>query len=142
MSAESSASGWLAIGRGARIARDAISIRAETSGGPGGQHANRARTRIVATLHLADVTSLRPNDRARLVEELGPVVRSSASRFRSQGQNRDAALEQMRLRLAAALIPPETRRATRPTTASRIRRVDDKRARGRQKRIRQSAEDD
>ena len=133
---------WLKIGTRARIPVEAITIRAETSGGPGGQHANRAKTKIVVSLRVEEATTLDPAARERLTNVLGPVVRSSASRFRSQAQNREAALEQLRLRLASALSEPEVRRPTRATRASRIRRIEEKRARGRQKQSRRSTDDD
>ena len=132
----------LEIGPGLRIPLEVIDVRAETSGGPGGQHANRSRTKIVVTLRLDRVASLDPESRDRVVGALGPVVRSTASRFRSQAQNREAALEQLRQRLAAALAEPEFRRPTRATRASRIRRLEDKRARGRQKQSRRTRDDE
>ena len=141
MTAESGGE-WLEVGPRARIPLEVITVRAETSGGPGGQHANRARTKIVVTLRVEEVTTLDPAARERLVGVLGPVVRSSASRFRSQSQNREAALEQLRLRLAAALSQPEVRRPTRATRASRVRRIEEKRARGRQKQSRRTTDDD
>ncbi len=133
---------WLDVAPGVRVPLALIAVRAETSGGPGGQHANRARTKIVVTLHLQRVTTLDPEALERVVNVLGPVVRSSASRFRSQSQNREAALEQLRRRLASALSEPELRRPTRATKASRVRRIEEKRARGRQKQSRRIADDD
>jgi ribosome-associated protein len=67
------------------------------------------------------------------MESLGSVVRSSASRFRSQGQNRQAALDQLAGKLATALAPRTPRRATKPTKGSTVRRVDEKKSRGRLK---------
>jgi ribosome-associated protein len=72
-------------------------------------------------------------DKQRVSDILGPVVRSSASRFRSQRQNRAAALEQLAEKLATALAPRTPRRATKPTKGAKIRRVDEKKARGRLK---------
>lgn len=132
----------LDVGNGVHIPLDVIDVRAETSGGPGGQHANRAKTKIVVTLRVERVTSLDAEARERVIGVLGPVVRSSASRFRSQAQNRAAALEQLRLRLAAALSEPEIRRPTRATRASRVRRIEEKRARGRQKQSRRTTDDE
>ena len=137
-----SAGEWLEIGPGTRVPLELVTVRAETSGGPGGQHANRARTKIVVSLRLDRLTALDAESRDRLIEALGPVVRSSASRFRSQAQNRDAALEQLRLRLEAALVEPEVRRPTRATRSSQRRRLDDKRARGRQKQRRRALDDE
>lgn len=122
--------GSLAIRSRVTIPADEIELRVTTSGGPGGQHANRSLTRVVASLRLDESTSLSPGDRERLRVHYGPVVRSSAGRFRSQGQNRQAALEQLAEKLATALAPVKARRATKPTKGSTIRRVEQKKARG------------
>ncbi len=122
--------GELVIAPGVAIPASEIDLRVTTSGGPGGQHANRALTRVVASVDVAASRALTPTQRDRLVGALGPVVRSSAGRFRSQSQNRAAACEQLAARLARALATPPPRRATRPSAASRRRRVDEKRERG------------
>jgi ribosome-associated protein len=121
---------------------DEIELRATTSGGPGGQHANRSLTRVVATFRVASSSVLNDEQKERVEEAYGSVVRSSASRFRSQRQNRDAALEQLAQKLATALTPPTPRRATKPTTGAKRRRVDEKKARGRLKEQRRRPFDD
>ncbi len=115
------------------IPSDEILLRVTTSGGPGGQHANRSLTRVVASFHVLDSSVLSEGDKQRVADTLGSVVRSSASRFRSQGQNRTAAIEQLGEKLATALAPRTPRRATKPSRGAKIRRVDDKKARGRLK---------
>jgi len=124
------------------IPSDEVVLRVTTSGGPGGQHANRSLTRVVASFHVSDSAVLSNADRELLLEKVGPVVRTSASRFRSQGQNRAAALEQLTQKIAVALTRPAPRRATKPTRGSKIRRVDDKKARGRVKEHRRRPSDD
>ncbi|MGA2294626.1 MAG: alternative ribosome rescue aminoacyl-tRNA hydrolase ArfB [Acidimicrobiales bacterium] len=119
-----------------------VELRVTTSGGPGGQHANRSLTRVVASFRVADSMVLSESDRDLLLEKVGPVVRSSASRFRSQGMNRTAALEQLAARIAVALSRPTPRRATKPTRSSKARRVDEKKARGRLKVQRRRPDDD
>ena len=115
------------------IPADEIELRVTTSGGPGGQHANRSLTRVVASFRVEESTTLSDADKQRVVDSLGTVVRSSASRFRSQGQNRTAALAQLAEKLAVALAPRTPRRATKPTKSAKVRRVDEKKARGRLK---------
>jgi ribosome-associated protein len=115
------------------IPSDEITLRVTTSGGPGGQHANRSLTRVVASFDVNESLVLSNADRALLLEKVGPVVRTSASRFRSQGQNRSAALEQLAGKIAVALTRAPPRRATKPTKGSKVRRVDDKKARSRVK---------
>jgi ribosome-associated protein len=124
------------------IPSDEIVLRVTTSGGPGGQHANRSLTRVVASFHVIDSAVLSNADRELLIEKVGPVVRASASRFRSQGQNRGAALEQLTQKIAVALTRQAPRRATKPTKGSKIRRVDDKKARSRVKEQRRRPSDD
>lgn len=104
------------------------------SGGPGGQHANTANTKVELRFDVAGSPSLGPRQRARLLERFGPVVRVTASERRSQMQNRDLALERLRVRLAEGLRVQRSRRATMPTRAARARRVDAKRHRGEVKR--------
>ena len=124
------------------IPADEVNLRVTTSGGPGGQHANRSLTRVVASFDVEGSAALGDADRARLLDTVGPVVRSSASRFRSQGRNREAALEQLVTKIAAALARPTPRRATKPTRSSKVRRVDEKKARGRLKEQRRATSDD
>ena len=124
------------------IGAEEVSLRVTTSGGPGGQHANRSLTKVVASFHVATSTSLSESERAQLLDSVGAVVRSSASRFRSQSQNRSAALEQLSVRIARALVRETPRRPTRPTRASRERRVDEKKLRSRTKEQRRPPRED
>jgi len=134
--------GSLSISRRLHIPADEITVRATTSGGPGGQHANRSLTRVVVVFDVAASSALSSVEKARVEAMLGPVVRSSASRFRSQRQNRVAALDQLGAKLAAALAPTTPRRATKPTKAAKERRIDDKKARGRLKVQRRRPDED
>ncbi|NNN00928.1 MAG: aminoacyl-tRNA hydrolase [Acidimicrobiaceae bacterium] len=125
--------GSLHINARVDIPVEQVVLRVTTSGGPGGQHANRSLTRVIASVRVDNLTSLTPHEAAMLTDSIGPVVRSSAGRFRSQGQNREAALEQLAAKIALAIERPTPRRATRPTKGSKVRRVDEKKARGRVK---------
>lgn len=126
----------LRITRSCAIAVDELEWRFTASGGPGGQHANTANTKVEVRLDLASSPSLDERQRARLVEALGPVVRVVASDRRSQAQNRELALERLKERLAGALVVRKHRVGTRPTASSRRVRVDTKRRRGDVKRAR------
>lgn len=119
-----------------------VQLRVTTSGGPGGQHANRALTRVIATFDVTASNVLSESDRALLLEKAGTVVRSSSSRFRAQSQNRAAALEHLAEKIAAGLIRQTPRRPSRPTRASKVRRVDEKKARSRVKEQRRRPSDD
>lgn len=124
------------------IGTDEVELRVTTSGGPGGQHANRSLTKVVATFHVTNSTSLSEAERAQLLEAVGTVVRSSASRFRSQTQNRSAALDQLAARIALGLVREAPRRPTRPTRASRERRIDEKKLRAKTKERRRRPTED
>jgi ribosome-associated protein len=118
------------------IPLDEVEWRVDTPGGPGGQHANRARTRVEVSFDVAASPSLSEHQRARLRDKLGDVVRAAAGDERSQARNRALALERLRGTLAMALRPERPRRPTRPTAGSRARRLTDKRRRSEIKRSR------
>ncbi|MGH9151494.1 MAG: aminoacyl-tRNA hydrolase, partial [Acidimicrobiales bacterium] len=92
------------------IPLEELEWRFSRSGGPGGQHANTADTRVEVRFDVAGSASLGPRQRARLVERLGPSVRVVASDSRSQARNRELALERLRSRLAEGLRVEPPRR--------------------------------
>jgi ribosome-associated protein len=126
----------LPIGRGAAVPLAEIELRTSRSSGPGGQHANVTASRVEAVFDVDASRSLDDDQKRRISARLGPVVRTVAQDTRSQTRNRALALERMRARLESALIVPKKRRATRPTGASRRRRLETKRRRGDVKRMR------
>lgn len=119
-----------------RIPLDEIDVRYETSGGAGGQHANRSHTRVELSFDVAASAVLTDAQRERIVTKLGPVVRAGAADSRSQARNRDLALERLAGKVAAALHVDPVRRPTRPTKASVRRRLDAKRQAGERKALR------
>jgi ribosome-associated protein len=131
----------LVVSRSCRIPLDELEWRFTGSGGPGGQHANTANTRVELRFDIAGSPSLGPRQRARLLERFGPTLRVVASNERSQSRNRALALERARERLADALHIEAPRHATRPTRAAKQRRLDSKRHRSDVKRSRQAPRD-
>ena len=119
-----------------RIPLDELEWRFSGSGGPGGQHANTANTRVEVRFDVEASPSLGPRPRARLLERVGPVVRVVASDERSQARNRALALDRLRARLADALRVVPARRATRPSAGAVERRLGAKRRRSERKRLR------
>ena len=113
-----------------------IVLRASRSSGPGGQHANVTASRIEASFDVAASSSLSEEQKARVMARSGPVVRAVAQDERSQLRNRALALRRLEARLAHALAVPRSRRPTRPTAASRTRRLEAKRRAGERKRAR------
>ena len=134
--------GVLRVSRTCVIPLDEFEWRFTASGGPGGQHANTSNTRVDLRFDIEASRTLGPRQRARLQSKLGPVVRVTASERRSQHQNRELALERLRSRLADALHIERPRVATRPTKASKTRRLDEKRRHGERKRLRRPPRED
>jgi ribosome-associated protein len=124
------------------IGLDELEWRFTGSGGPGGQHANTANTRVELRFDVAGSPSLGPRQKARIVERLGPVVRVVASDTRSQHRNRELALTRLRERVAGALRTERRRVPTRATKASKERRLQEKRRRSERKRGRSRPAED
>jgi ribosome-associated protein len=133
----------LPINRDVSIPLDEITVHASRSSGPGGQHANKTESRIEASFDVASSATLDDAQKARVTARCGPVVRAVAQDARGQARNRALALERLAGRLARALEVPRLRRATRPTKASRVRRLDAKRrdSQRKQQRRRPTGED-
>ena len=102
--------------------------RFETSGGPGGQHANRNETTVRLRFRVNE-SSLPIEVRERLISRLGSTVEVSAAESRSQHQNRHTARRRLAERIGEALVDPKPRKKTRPTRASANRRLTEKKAR-------------
>jgi ribosome-associated protein len=118
------------------IGLDEVELRASRSSGPGGQHANVTASRIEASFDVAASRSLSEDQKSRVIARCGPVVRAVAQDARSQARNRELALARLEERLARALHVRAPRRATRPTSASKARRLEAKRRRAATKRDR------
>ena len=107
----------------------------ETSGGPGGQHANRNATAVRLRFDIA-ASSLPDETRSKLSSRLGNVVEVVAADSRSQFRNRAIARRRLRDKLETALVDQPERKRTRPTRAAKRRRIEEKKARGDVKRLR------
>ena len=115
---------------GLTIPLDEIELRTSRSSGPGGQHANVTASRVEAVFDVAASATLSDGQKARVTARLGPRVTASAQDTRSQLRNRELALQRLGERLAHALEVRRPRTATRPTKASKVRRIDAKKRRG------------
>ena len=110
--------------------------------GPGGQNVNKVSTAAQLRFDLRGSPSLPAGLKARAARLAGSrlttegVIVISADRFRTQALNRDDAVERLLELLRQAAIPPKPRRATRPTLASKQRRVEAKVKRGGIKKLR------
>ena len=112
------------------------------SGGPGGQHANRAHTRAEVRFDVEASGSLSQYQRQRIIDRLGSVVTVSADDERSQLRNRRLALVRLRQKLAGALRVETPRRPTRPGRGAVERRLEAKRQQAARKRDRRGGFDD
>ncbi|HUZ82670.1 MAG TPA: alternative ribosome rescue aminoacyl-tRNA hydrolase ArfB [Gaiellaceae bacterium] len=121
--------------------RSEIAFRFSRSSGPGGQHAQKSSTRVEALFDVEDSTGLSAAERRRVLEKLGPVVRAIAQDERSQLRNRELATNRIVEQLRVAVKVQRKRRPTKPTTASKERRLDEKKRRGQTKRLRSSTDD-
>jgi len=119
-----------------------VTVRASRSSGPGGQHANVTASRIEASFDIAASSALSDAQKQRTMAKLGRRVTAVAQDARSQSRNRELALERLATRLAHALEVQKPRTRTRPTAASRRRRLEDKRRRADTKRGRRRPSED
>jgi ribosome-associated protein len=115
-----------------------IDFRFSRSSGPGGQHANRSETRVEALFDVESSRALTAVQKRRVVARTGPTIRAVAQDERSQWRNRELAVERIAEQLRAALKVERRRKPTKPTAASRERRLEDKRRRSDTKRMRRA----
>jgi len=133
----------LIVTRSVSIPRHELQVSFSASGGPGGQHANKAATRVELRFDVAGSSALSEAQRARVIERLGDEVRVVVDDERSQLRNRALAEERLVARLRSALHVERPRRPTRPTKGSKNRRLKAKQQRGqtKQQRRRPTADD-
>jgi ribosome-associated protein len=117
-----------------------IELRFSRSSGPGGQHAQKTETRVEAIFDVEASSALTQAQKERVVRKACPVLRAIVQDERSQSRNRELAIERLVAALRDALRVERRRRPTRPTAASRERRLEQKRRRGATKQLRRPPE--
>jgi ribosome-associated protein len=113
-----------------------VELQVSRSSGPGGQHAQKSETRVVAVFDVEASNALTETQKKRVIARAGPVLRAVAQDERSQSRNRELAVERLVAALRDALRVERKRVPTRPSAAARERRLEQKRRRGNVKRLR------
>jgi ribosome-associated protein len=123
------------VADGLEIDEDEIEIRHARASGPGGQHVNKTSTAIELRFDVRGSPSL-PEDVRRRLERLAGsrltldgVLVLFAQDHRSQELNRQAAVERLLALIRRATETPKPRKATKPTYASKLRRLQGKASR-------------
>jgi ribosome-associated protein len=129
------------VTRSVVVPRSEIELRTSRSSGPGGQHAQKSETRVEAVFDVEASSALSPAQKRRVVAKAGPVLRAIAQDERSQLRNRELATDRLIGALREALYVPRRRVATKPTAASRERRLEQKKRRSDVKRLRREPND-
>lgn len=125
-----------------------LSYTASRSSGPGGQHVNTADTRIQVRWNLKQSQAFSETEKARLRRALRSRLTESGDLIlacdghRSQRRNREEVTQRLAAIIRANLRPPKPRKKTKPTRASKERRLEDKRRRSRLKKSRGGRGDD
>lgn len=134
--------GVLEITPALRLPLSELDYRASRSGGPGGQHVNTSSTRVEVWWDVASSPSLSQDQRAQLIERLGPRLDSNgrlrlvSAGTRSQLRNKEDVTARLQSVVADALAVRKKRKATRPTRAAKAARLEAKRRRAATKRNR------
>lgn len=132
----------IAINAQVSIPDHELTFEATTSSGPGGQHVNRSRTRIILLFDLEASSALTDGQKRRIAGRLATRIdregriRVRCGRHRSQAANRDECVRRFAALLRDALTVRRKRVATRPSRAAKRRRLDSKRRRSDTKRMR------
>ena len=118
------------------------------SAGPGGQNVNKVNTKVTLRWVVEDSASLPSDVRQRFLGEFARRINKEgellvkSQRFRDQGRNVADCLNKLRQMLLSVATRPKTRRPTRPSRASRQRRLKDKRKLSEKKQRRRRPQDD
>jgi ribosome-associated protein len=129
------------VTRSVVVPRSEIELRTSRSSGPGGQHAQKSETRVEALFDVEASSALSESQKRRVIAKAGPVLRAIAQDERSQLRNKELATERVIESLREALRVPRRRVPTKPSAASRERRLEQKKRRSQVKRLRRSTGD-
>ena len=140
--------GRLIVTESLAIPLDEFRFEFARSGGPGGQNVNKVNSKAVLRWVPLESPSLPPAVKDRLLRAVGSKLTNDGELLvtsqltRDQGRNVDDCLDKLRAIVLAAARPPKARRASRPTFASKVRRVEAKLRRSDTKKMRRKPEAD
>ena len=132
----------VALGRGVLVPESEFEVRTSRSSGPGGQGVNTTDSKVELRWDVTTTSALTSAQRELVLQRLASrltddgVLILQSSEHRSQHRNREAVVARFRAIVGEALVPPKVRRRTRPTRASKERRLQAKKLRGETKRLR------
>jgi ribosome-associated protein len=136
----------IVINQNLSIAAEEIRFRFSRSSGPGGQNVNRIESKVELLFDVSNSDSLKESQRRILLERLGSKLDSDGvlhivdQSHRSQSRNREEAVSKFQSILEDALKPRKKRRPTRPSRASKERRLQDKKKQGQKKQTRRKVD--
>ena len=110
-----------------------VEYSTSTSGGPGGQHANRTESRVQAHWNAMASDALDDDEKRLLRASLNyrlttdGILTVTSHKTRSQHQNKEIATQLLLQIVAGAIVPPKIRRATKPSRSGKMKRLLDKR---------------
>ena len=131
-----------------RLPQSEVQYRTARSSGPGGQHVNKTETQVELLFDVAHSPSLSEAQRRRILSQIKNLIDQdgmlhlTAQSERSQLRNREIVTARFQDVLAGALRVPKKRRPTKPTAASKTRRIEGKKRRGQIKQLRRSTPDE
>ena len=118
-------------------------FKAVLSGGPGGQHANKTSTKVVLSWDLGNTQFFTAEKRERLQQKLSSkltkdlILQLSSDHSRSQHKNKELVITRFFKLIEQSLIIPRKRKKTKPSRASKLRRLEGKKKQAQKKTNRQ-----
>ncbi len=115
------------------IAASDLTWRFSPSGGPGGQHANKAYTRADVVFSIQTASSLTDKQRQTLLSKYGEEMYVSVDETRSQYRNKELAMQRLADKIRQAFETPKKRQPTKPSRGAVRRRLTAKKQRSEKK---------